>query len=336
MTVNSLLQTWIALEGAQEGVGWKLMPLQKRGGTEVRAGRKFPDNREALVCGFNQGVVPPAKALPKGRGFEVEVVDSELISKSTPLWISLCRKETGSLELFTLMAADIISVLDATLPEQSDYAFKTFMSRISAWQDFMQRETESSLGKEAELGLVGELTVLSALLGHGLPAPYALDCWQGPSDGLQDFLLGSGAIEVKTTSSGIGASVQIGSLEQLDDALLKPIFLGLVRLIQDEPGGATLPQIVVALREQMSGDTSAYSSLESKLLQAGYIDAHAARYTRRYQIVAVRFYPMVREFPRLTRSAIDPGVINARYSIVLDDSLPTLELPEVIRQLGVS
>ena len=64
------------------------------------------------------------------------------------------------------------------------------------------RQRDGVLGPEAEVGLVGELDVLDSHARAGHAA--ATQPWRrgrGPSDGLQDFVLGTGAIEVKTTMS---------------------------------------------------------------------------------------------------------------------------------------
>ena len=75
------------------------------------------------------------------------------------------------------------------------------------------------LSQEAEVGLFGEMVVLKALLEAGVPVEVVLNAWQGPLDGLHDFLIGSGAIEVKTTLSTNGFPATVNSLEQLDESL---------------------------------------------------------------------------------------------------------------------
>ena len=57
-----------------------------------------------------------------------------------------------------------------------------------------------------------------------------LDAWQGPLNGLQDFFIGTGAIEVKATIAPQGFPAKISSLDQLDETQRQPLFLAGVRL----------------------------------------------------------------------------------------------------------
>ena len=94
----------------------------------------------------------------------------------------------------------------------------------------MNRHRESVLSAENEQGLFGELILLDRLVEAELPPRDVLDAWQGPADGLQDFIFGSGGIEVKTTLSAGGFPATISSLEQLDDSLRQPLFVAATKI----------------------------------------------------------------------------------------------------------
>ena len=95
-----------------------------------------------------------------------------------------------------------------------------FTGRIRAWQAFMEAGRADVLSPAAEVGLVGELRFLQQILDAGVEPSIAVDGWCGPIDGLHDFLLGTGAVEVKTTTTSGEFPATIASLEQLDDSLV--------------------------------------------------------------------------------------------------------------------
>ena len=92
------------------------------------------------------------------------------------------------------------------------------------------------LAREEELGLAGELTFLLCLMDAGVQPDVVIEGWVGPADAPQDFVLGTGAIEVKASMSSAGFPVRIGSLEQLDDKVASPLFLAAIRFEQTEAG----------------------------------------------------------------------------------------------------
>ena len=198
----------------------------------------------------------------------------------------------------------------------------------------MERGRDGVLGQEAEVGLFGELVVLKALLDAGMPAVISLDSWQGPLDGLQDFLIGPGAIEVKTTLSSNGFPAIVNSLEQLDETLRQPLFVAGVRLALG--AGQTLPELAVALRTAMHSEPAALATFENRLVQAGYLQPLADRYTRRFTHCGTAVLPVDGVFPRLTRMNVSLGVRKARYEIDLDlAGAQDIGLANAVERLGV-
>ncbi len=250
-------------------------------------------------------------------------------------WIALCRQDQGSHDLFARMAEDVVTTLDSMRGAGEERLARVFVSRIRAWQDFMSREN-GVLGPEAEIGLYGEIVILLALRALGLSPLTVAEAWQGPLRGIQDFLLGTGAIEVKTTGAASGFPARVGSLEQLDDALISPVFLAAVRLALS-PSGLTLPEIAASARESLLSDALALTAFNSRLLHAGYVDAMSSSYTRQFSVAATRMLSVSGEFPRLTRSNVTREILRVRYELDLDlvQGADT-SIEDVIGRLGVT
>lgn len=314
--VECLRSAWRALADNQPREGWCTIPLEVGGPCRVLVGRRFPGGEEAVLAGFRPSASVAGHALPSGRGFLVErpVVHSMGDARH---WVALSRQPSGNLDLFDTMAADVLALLRASPATGDDRLFQLFIGRVLAWQDFMEKGRDGVLNGQTEVGLFGELVVLGGLLDAGLLARAVMDCWQGPFGALQDFLIGSGAIEVKATVATAGFPATIGSLEQLDDSLRQPLFLAGVRLAVDG-AGRSLPDLVAETRTHLSGDVGAATVFDSALLRVGYFDAFADRYLRRFLVAETRVMVVGPQFPRLIAATVPSAIRKARYEIDLD------------------
>lgn len=313
---ESLRQAWRALSCMGGSEGWRTIPIQLKAPCHLHAGRHCPGGQEAIVVGFRGVTLPPDPHLPQGHGFGVARPSGDALEKSCA-WLALSRKAAGGIDLFAMMAGDLVRLLEGFANAGEERLFQLFLSRIRAWQDFMERGKEDVLGQEAEVGLFGEMVVLKSLLDAGVPANLVLDAWQGPLDGLQDFFLGSGAIEVKTTLAANGFPATVNSLEQLDETLRQPLYVAGVRLVLGK-GGMTLPEFIDVIQEDLEDQPMALGMFESRLVQAGYLQALAEKYVRRFTHAGTAILPVEGNFPRLTRMNVGPGVRKARYEIDFD------------------
>jgi hypothetical protein len=314
--VDDLRAAWRALAGSHEGEGWKTIPVATTAPCMLLAGRRLPGDEEALLVGFRNIRTVPDSHLPQGHGFEVSRLPADPTGGDR-LWVALARRAGGSRELFAMMAEDLLRLLKTGAARDEDGLLHRFLSRIRAWQDFMDRHREGVLSAEAELGLFGELIVIDRMIEAGMPERHVIDAWQGPLDGLQDFMPGSGGIEVKTTLSAGGFPATISSLEQLDDSLRQPLFLAAVRLALD-PSGMTLPAKADAIRERLGANQAALDLFEIRLMQAGLLRTAAEHYTGCLLHVATVVMHVCDGFPRLTRAHVHPAIRKARYEIDLD------------------
>lgn len=329
---EEFLLAWSSLSGKDSALGWHAISLPAAGPVELRAGRRSPDNAEAILLGFPSAHLAASEKLPEGKGFAVERADPESAGQ---LWLALTRRPAGSAELFTAMACDVVGVLDDSAAAGAGDAkmLRAFIGRVGAWQEFMRKGSQV-LSPEAEIGLVGELTLLRTIIDAGVPLAVAVESWVGPLDGVQDFELGTGALEVKATLSAAGFPAKIGSLEQLDDSTRQPLFVAGARLRQTEEG-RSLPDLVAAMREAAKQDAEAIGLLGERLLAAGYLDAHAERYTRRFTLAATRLIEVKEDFPRLTPGRVPAGISRAAYEIDLDKAAgDNLDAVEALKKLG--
>ena len=333
--MEGLRAGWRALAGERRGEGWQTIPVTVRAPCSLSAARRMPGGEEAVLVGF-RGVrsLPDAK-LPQGHGFEVLRLEDDPTG-ADHLVVALARRPGGSPELFAMMAEDLVGLLEGWAAAPENTVLRRFLARIRAWQDFMNRHRESVLSAENEQGLFGELVLLERMIEAGLPPRDILDAWQGPVDGLQDFILGTGGIEVKTTLSAGGFPATVSSLEQLDDNLRQPLFVAATRLAL-HGSGMTLPEMADVIRGRLDGDREVLETFDIRLMQAGLLGSTLSRYTRRFLHASSAILCVQGDFPRLTRANVHPVVRKARYEIDLDlADAQEVELERALELMGAT
>lgn len=310
---EGLARTWRALKDV-EGEEWALSPLYKSGAVIFQAGRSFPGSREAIVVDFPQGTFKPVDRLPGGGGFDVKRLPTRP-GKEGREAIALVRLIDGSHELFDLMAVNVLRHLEHLGGVTPRATLDAFFVRVRDWQEFMANQRRRPLSTEQQAGLMGELLMLEALVAHTGSALVALDSWQGPLKSAQDFHVGGGAIEVKSTAKAQGFIARINSIDQLDSERW-PMFLCATRFAEDETG-ETLTQCVTRLREIMES-SGARKQFDALLLLSRYMDEHSDRYTRKLLAGDMPCFLVEDEFPCLRRAIVPEQIRNAQYDLDIE------------------
>lgn len=329
-TEEGLLRSWRALAVPKDEADWRIVRIADFGPLTVDAGCKFPNASEALLVSFPDAWVPDAGALPQGNGFEAELVaDKERFGDRHA--VALVRSQMGALDIFALISVDLLRFVEALGPSAGPSSFPKFMGRLREWQDFMGRKPRP-LSPDAQVGLYGELWALERLLAV-LPASAALESWQGPLKAAQDFHLGSGAFEVKSTAAREGFSARINSVEQLDSER-KPMHLCALSF-EDRDDGRSLPDLVESLRLTAVSAGRA-KTFDAMLILAGYLDEHASHYGRLLDVAAIRVLHVDDEFPCLRRGLLPPQILQAKYTLDIQ-SLPGADIgfDGLLSNLGV-
>lgn len=330
---SEFVLAWSSLSCNEDVAGWQVISLSSSGLIKIQAGRRSPDNSEAVLLCFPTAKLPRSEKLPEGKGFIVEKVESYGLDS---LRVALTRQTSGNLELFSTMVYDVVGALDeaATSGEPEKKLLRTFLRRVTAWQQFMSRGT-GPLSPEAELGLAGEIHFMIAFSELGVSPETLLNSWVGPDDAPQDFLLGGGAIEVKATMSSSGFPVKIGSLEQLDDAIRSPLFLAAVKF-SNAASGLTLPEMIAKMEFLIKDEPGAIQFLRERLMIAGYSETHASHYSRKFELKEKRILSITEKFPRLTLGSVPAGITRSIYDINLDHANEfIIDIDVALNKLGV-
>ncbi|MDD3030558.1 MAG: PD-(D/E)XK motif protein [Alphaproteobacteria bacterium] len=312
-----LLSAWRALDSQKETEGWRTIAVFGSEFVKVLAGRHFPGNGETILVGFPSIHVLSEIGLPEAHGFKTEKITTDIDDRFVS-WVGLTRQEEGDLDLFAIMAFDIIHLLKESRQSSEKDLFRVFISRILAWQNFMKRGKHRILSEEEETGLYGELTVLETLLSDEMFFGTSVEKWDGPLEGIHDFNFGDWAIEVKSTlANGNGFPAHIGGMDQLDTQSLRSLFLLGLRL-RLASSGMNLPDKAKLIRKKICSLGMLPDAYDSRLISAGLAENDYEKYTRKFELVDTRYYNVVDDFPRLVRRNVRSEIRSLRYQLDLD------------------
>lgn len=280
---------------------------------------------------FPAGWLGKVSGLPDGKGFEATLIEGNpaFLGKDV---IALIRRLEGAFDIFAIMVVDLLRFLEDSRSKDARALVAGFLERVREWQSFMSRGIRP-LSQEAQAGLYGELAALQVLVDV-MPGGSAFDAWKGPMHAAQDFHLGSGALEVKSTTTTDVFKARINSIEQLDSER-QPMFLGAIRLKEDT-GGSSLNNLISLLRD-LANDRGRRRGFDALLIMAGYYDEHAAYYERALSLDEFRCFKVDDEFPVLRRAQLPAQVTAATYTLDLSSiSQPDLGIDGALSALGIS
>jgi hypothetical protein len=281
-------------------------PAQSRQFRSRRLSESLPVDAYAALRAVDDApclLIEPAPS--SDTSFEVGGMRLGIVAGDRGPLLVLSLEDRNRLDLFTTVCADALAAADT----DRNTALSDFVVRLDAWRRFL-RDRRSGLSRIETVGLLGELLVLTELLGLSAEA---LSEWKSPDDGLHDFERRGHALEIKT-SLGSASSIRISRLDQLDSSGLRKLDLLHVKLIE-APDGNTLDDILARIRTMLSND-SALRTFDNALLRWGLMpDDTAARTIPRIQMRAIDGYHVDGDFPRLERSRLPQAVVEAEYQL---------------------
>ena len=239
------------------------------------------------------------------RGFDVPT-GQRLILKlekhvDKDIFLSLCENLITSLHPLT----------------DSGTAIAVTLTHIKRWKMFMSGRNRRILSPEETRGLFSELQFLRFLYQGRLNQKSAVESWEGPEGGHQDFIFGNTAVEIKSVSGRERSTVRISSEDQLE-TLCDNLFLVIFRLneMSESDQAMSLNALVRHIEEELN-DADAVEEFLRRLAACGYIEI--GEYDRpKFVIAARQAYFVEKDFPRLIRSGMPDGIVRTTYEIELE------------------
>ena len=320
--MTDLTETWrqIALE-EHTGTGWVARRIYPDRPTRIQAAIRKPENALAILFEISNRSLPSGASLPDCIGFKLSV---EVLRPGPGGNCRLCLtlKDQRYRDVFVALSDDVAGTVSEA--ENEIAGVRLLLGRLNTWERFLDRYGVNLMSPDEQVGLFSELKFLENELLKILPAMDAVQSWRGPYRAPQDFMLGSMAVEIKTTTSRNQTSFKVASLEQLDTGSLSCLLIHHSVLSIDETAGICLPDFIADLREAIANtDPGAASQFDASLIEAGYLEAHEEAYRERAFVVARKSWFEVRSgFPLLAPTTVPLGVVAAKYTISLAACAP--------------
>jgi hypothetical protein len=266
-----------------------------------------------VILSVHRRLIPAPMDLPGGAGFEVRPLVMKDDPKDTVILGVFCT-DAASEDIFRHFMDDLIMhLITAT---SADAATRTFLARVGLWQRFFVAGSGNYLSEEAQCGLFAELLMLRDVILPAVGASAAVDGWKGPEGKPQDFVLPGGALEVKCTRAKAGGKIPIASEQQLDERPFPHLALAHVAVTLGGSGNPALADIIDGIRGLLAGSGRPLDVFNDRLILAGWIDAHAARYSEtRFFVREVHFFDVRDGFPRIRQGDFPPGVVDITYRL---------------------
>jgi hypothetical protein len=287
--------------------------------------------RRRLTRDYDDGLYLGMDGASRARVFLVELGKAEVALSSLPRWrevrVRTVRDDSGSLtyfivielanpdyrSVFTAFAHDLYSTL--TPLKRGPSLLRTLTNQLLKWQSFFREYGPAGLSVEFQRGLFGELWVLRNLVLPDLAGSDGVRAWKGPERQPHDFHLPGGFLEVKVNGKSDWDRIMVSNEEQLDETGAAPLFLFVLTVEVESPGGVSLPSLVGDIRSALATDPDGLAAFERKLIEDGYLGVHEIEYSTVYLVIERSLYAVIDGFPRIVHPS--KGVSRVRYELSL-------------------
>ncbi len=276
---------------------------------------QYPERYYGIAFTFSNDIRIDVSSFANLRDLKVMLINNSTFVNSRLLVIQLLHPH--SRDIFASLCESLIQSVIKLNSEKK--VSSTIINQLEKWKTLFEKSTSTGLTPAEQQGLFGELHFLQKFLAKPDTASLnALHTWVGVDKALRDFQGGNWAVEVKTTSTNNPQKVMINGERQLDETLLRNLFLFHLSVEVSNGNGQTLCQKIAVIRDLLESDTPALSLFNAKLFEVGYLDKHEAFYQDRfYQVRNENYYKIENEFPRIKENELRSGVSDVKYAIIL-------------------
>lgn len=274
---------------------------------------KYPEEIYGVAFSFAMDVKISLDSFRNLKELTIQLVQDMTYKSNRLLLVQLSSLE--NLDVFACLCDNLIGVVRKC--GTSSEAVKEIINQIEKWKTMFDKKLSDGLTLLEQQGLYGELMYLQKLIARNLFSKVeSLKLWSGTDKSVRDFQGKKWAVEVKTISVNNSDQITINGERQLDDTLLKMLFLYHLSVESSRLSGQTLNDKVDELRKVFMDDVVAMNLFNFKLMEAGYFDNHRPLYSDRcYKIRKENIYYVHNAFPRIKENELRNGVSNVIYSI---------------------
>ena len=193
----------------------------------------------------------------------------------------------------------------------------SFLENLISAKDFFEdSNAPTKLTKESQIGLYGEVYVLSKILTKKFTNKNSINFWTGPSK-KHDFTTEKNLIEIKTTTTN-SKKINTSSNNQIapvHDKKLDIIFLQ----IKENVKGLSLVGIIDNYLTFLKAESEILlNDFLLKLAQCNYLDIHKDEYTQKYLIDKANYFEVREDFPYIKKVEIPAELSDLSITYKID------------------
>jgi len=245
MTVFEVLkQTWDLVQNeANKSPGYyhRRVPIDCH--FPAYTGIILPEKQRRLSLQIDRQALRKTSLRDETKGYVVDI-ERLPVEDGEQAFIHITSTSQAFEVIFSIVCADI---LEQWIPHNNAEAAVTAIHRrLLYWRRFFQHG-DTGLSREEYIGLYTELSFLEKLLDADIDPVRVVEAWQGPLGKNQDFLFGSTALEVKSSTGNEIDRIRVTNERQLDYTGLQMLFIFHAAFDFRENSGRTLRQVVTAV-----------------------------------------------------------------------------------------
>lgn len=228
---------------------------------------------------------------------------------------TLTLQDDAYLKVFMVLAEDLVRRTRHAPDEVA--ALKVAAEVLQQWQQLLRPQRVKRLGLDELRGLVGEVWLVLNHFSRDRSFAEAVLGWQGPLGLPQDFwYVESGFHEAKSAGPS-AVTVEISSLEQLDQDDTELLVLRVPQVAEEQPGAFTLVGLLDDLLGRLAAEGQDGAEVDDRLKRLGVDVADAYYAETHFMVESVAAYEVRSEFPALRRSEVPAAVASARYKLTI-------------------
>ncbi len=179
-------------------------------------------------------------------------------------------------------------------------SIQVFFEELNLAKDFFEdEEVLKKLKQESQIGLFGEIYILSKLLTKRLSIKDSFLFWTGPFK-KHDFTTDKILLETKTTVSS-SKKINTSSTNQISPTFKKRLYLTFVQLSKSS-SGLSLTQIIDEFYEKLKKESNILANeFLLKLAKVKYFEVHKSEYEQKYLVDKINYFEIRDDFPYIKK-----------------------------------
>lgn len=271
----------------------------------------FSENKKdlpGLILKFKDSKIHP-DFFAKAKGWEINQGE-----KSIEMYLKNINHKDFFIKIINLI---ITKIYFEKLTDNE--SIQVFFKELNLAKDFFENEDlPKKLKQASQIGLFGEIHILSNLLTKRLSVKEALQFWTGPFK-KHDFTTDKILLETKTTTTS-SKQINTSSTNQISPTFKKDLFLTFVQL-NKSPSGISLNKIINDFYEKLKKDSFILANeFLLKLAKVQYFESHEDEYEERYFVDKIDYFEIRKDFPYIKKVEIPDELseLSITYKIDLD------------------